>query len=285
MATLFEAWLVGDDAEHLAAVGEAALDEVSRIERLLSRHDPAADLARVNREAAGGPVRIDRELFAILLDCRARFEQTDGYFDACTPLATGTHPGPPRFAEDVCLDEKVRTVAFVDPRTSLDLGGYGKGYALDAAGRILVEFGVRSALLHGGTSSILVRGHPEGDTAWPIGIRDPFGGEAGDEVAQIPLSDCCVSSSAALDPGSHLSDIIDPTSGRPLDRQAGCTVVAPTAVDAEVFSTALLAMGKRRAEIYLERGATRLPAPRRVAWIDRVKDRVVLEWIVGRGTV
>ena len=43
MATCFEALLVGNDEEHLMAVGEAALDEVARIERLLSRHDPASD--------------------------------------------------------------------------------------------------------------------------------------------------------------------------------------------------------------------------------------------------
>jgi FAD:protein FMN transferase len=284
MATLFEVWLVGDDEEHLAAVGEASLDEVSRIDRLLSRHDPAAGLARVNREAAARPVRVDRELFAVLLDCRARFEQTDGYFDASITPNAGAHPGRPPFAEAVRLDEEARTVTFLDPRTSLDLGGYGKGYALDAAGRILDEFGIRSALLHGGTSSILARGHPKGDTSWRVGIRDPFDGETGGEVARVPLSDCGVSSSAALDPGSHVSDIIDPISGRPLDRQAACTVVAPTAVDAEVFSTALLAMGKRRAEIYLERDTTRLPEPCRVAWIDRMGDRVWLEWLAGRGT-
>ena len=86
MATWFEVLLVGDDEEHLIAVGEAALDEVGRIDRLLSRHDPASEVSRINHEAGSRTVRVDRELFAILSDSRDWFDRTDGYFDLC---ATG----------------------------------------------------------------------------------------------------------------------------------------------------------------------------------------------------
>jgi thiamine biosynthesis lipoprotein len=272
MATVFEAWLVGDDEEHLHAVGEAILDDVERIERLLSRHNPAAEVARVNREAGSRRVRIDRELSGILVDCRAWFEKTDGYFDICTPSQ--------RFAEAVELDEASMTVRFLDPSTALDLGGYGKGYALDAASRLLDEFGVTSALLHGGTSSILVRGRPEGDSGWRVGIRDPYQPEEADEVASLRLADCGVSSSAVLDPGSVVSDLVDPLTRRPLTRQAACTVIAATAVEAEVLSTALIAMGKERAKEYLE---TRRPASCRVAWVEQAEGRARLEWLMGEG--
>ena len=81
-------------------------------------------------------------------------------------------------------------MTFLDPAARLDFGGYGKGYALDVAARVLDEFGVRSALLHGGTSSILTRGEPEDGPCWRVEIRDPFETESGGGVAKIDLVDC-----------------------------------------------------------------------------------------------
>jgi len=89
MATQFETLLVGDDEEHLAAVAEAMLDEVSRIERLLSRFDAASEISRINREAAGGEVLVDREVFAILQLCERYWQQTDGYFDVAAKAWRG----------------------------------------------------------------------------------------------------------------------------------------------------------------------------------------------------
>jgi thiamine biosynthesis lipoprotein len=123
MASLFELWLSGEDEEHLAAVAEAALDEIQRIERLLSRFDPAAEIYRVNQQAAHRPVLVDRELFAILQDCRRRFEQTEGYFNVCAPSLV---------EEQVCdnelsltIDEPTRTVRLPHLDSFLDLGGFG----------------------------------------------------------------------------------------------------------------------------------------------------------------
>ena len=266
MATLFEFLPVGDDEEHLTAVAEAALDEVGRVERLLSRHDPASEVSRIHREAATRPVRVDREMFAILADCRAWYDRTDGYFDVC---ATGK-PGTARFGEAVELDPGNLTIRLRDPAARLDFGGYGKGYALDAAGRVLEEFGVRSAFLHGGTSSILARGGRDDGSAWRVGLRDPFGTDSHAEVVRFDLADCGVSSSAAFDPDSRISDIVDPREFRALDRQSACSVIAPTALEAEVLSTALLAMGKARAVAFLG-SRTGL----KVAWIERGE----VEWL------
>jgi thiamine biosynthesis lipoprotein len=269
MATWFEVWLVGGDADHLTAVGEAALDEVVRIEQLLSRFDPASEVARVNREALHGPVLLDRELFAILTDCRRWSEETDGYFDIAL---SSSHP----FAEAVQLDEQERTVSFLRPAV-LDLGGYGKGYALERAGRILRTFGVTSALMHGGTSSVLACGLGEDGQPWRVGVRNPFGDSTDEEVVQLALTDCGLSSSAVLTPQGTESDIIDPVRGQALTEPAGCTVVAPSALDAEVLSTALLAMGRCRGRAFV---CDRLSPDYRVAWMDEAGG-VSLEWLTG----
>jgi FAD:protein FMN transferase len=274
MATRFVFLLVGEDRDHLTAVGEAALDEVTRIEGLLSRYDPASEVARINREAPSRAVRVNRELFAILTDCRTWFTRTQGYFDLC---ATGLL-GSPRSGDPIDLDSKRMTIRFVDPLARLDFGGYGKGYALDAANRVLDEFGVASALLNGGTSSILIRGRQDDGSNWRVGLRDPFGKAADPSLVPLELTDCAVSSSAVFDPDSIESDVIDPILCRTLDSQAACSVIAPSAAEAEVLSTALLAMGRARAATFLHS----FPDVK-AAWIGRDGDRVEVEWLGAGG--
>lgn len=275
MATWFELWLAGDDPEHLEAVGHAALDEVDRVEHLLSRFDPAAEIARVNREAASGPTRVDPELFAVLEECMRRHQETDGFFD----IAATRRGGPPRsLPESVRLDPALRTVEFVDGEVRLDLGGYGKGYALDRMADVLDRFGVESALMHGGASSVLARGERSGGEPWPVRIRDPFRPDG--SVVEVALRDAGLSYSAVLGPGTEESDILNPRTGERLTEQAGCVVLAPTASEAEVFSTALLAMGRESACALLRRG--RFGSAVRAAWIDRSVGAVALHWIDGQ---
>jgi thiamine biosynthesis lipoprotein len=275
MATWFEACLSGDDPEHLAAVGEALLDEVARVERLLSRFDPASEVSRVNREAAARPVLVDHELFAILCDCWQWNELTDESFDVRVPL----HGPRLRYCEVVRLDDSARTVRFTEAGTALDFGGYGKGYALAQAATILREFGVASALVHGGTSSVLAWGRGDDGRPWRVGVRDPFAADLDTELLQLPLADCGLSSSAVSGPGTGESDLVDPRAGRRLTEPAACVVLTPSALDAEVLSTALLAMGRERARSFARE---RLPADHAVGWIERGPDGPRLEWFAGQ---
>jgi thiamine biosynthesis lipoprotein len=142
---------------------------------------------------------------------------------------------------------------------------------------LLCAFDVRAGLIHGGTSSVLAVGvHPAGH-AWPVGIRDPFG-DAGGAVSlgQLSLSDRCLSCSAAFSAGQPISDIIDPLRRAPLEEQAACVVVAPTALEAEVYSTACLCMGKAQAQRYT---GGRAAAGMHVGWIDQSDGRPRLAWL------
>jgi len=240
MATLFEFLLVGEEEEHLAAVGEAALDELERIERMLSMFDPASELARVNREAADHPVKVSRELFDVLAECRRHHERTDGWFDPCVGSAG-------RFGDSVRLDDIAQTVAFTTPGTRFDLGGYGKGYALDNAARILAEFHIADFLIHGGTSSALACGTRD----WNVDLRSQ---NSDGVVGRVNLKNAGLSSSA--------------------NDSSGTVVIAETAALAEVWSTAILAMGFQRARAfdYHELHA--------VGWIDTA----AIHWLKGSGT-
>jgi thiamine biosynthesis lipoprotein len=268
MATSFEVFLSGEDAEHLNTVAAAALDEVTRLEGVLSRFDPASEITRINREACDRPVRIDAEVWEVLQTCRDAYRRTQACFDV-TAARGRTAAG-----DGLILDAEHRTVRLT--RGAIDLGGFGKGYALDRAGEIVRRFGVTSGLLHGGTSSVVAIGrHPDGQ-GWPVAVRDPFDPDSAVADAQLRLADCALSCSSAQQPGQVTSDILDPRTGRPIDKAGACLVMADTAAAAEILSTVLLVMGKESARQYCEA----LTGPRvAVAWIDRAGPTTRLDWL------
>jgi thiamine biosynthesis lipoprotein len=274
MGTWFVVRLVGDDAEHLGAVAEAVLDEVERVERLLSRFDPRSEIARINREAAVRPVLIDREVLGVLLTCQAGWRETAGLFDVTAGRGT--------FGA-VAIDTAARTVRFEQPGVALDLGAIGKGYALDRGAEIIAAQGVSSAFLQGGTSSALGLGRDAAGRPWTIGVRDPFApADRATELFCLELDGRGFSCSATRAAGQAVSDVVDPRRGEPLEGLAACDVLARDATRAEVLSTALLCMGKEVASEY----AARYHASDRfhIAWVESLSGGPVWDWLAS-GTV
>src|SRR2546428_326800 len=72
------------------------------------------------------------------------------------------------------LDPRARSVFFLTRGLELDLGGIGKGYALDCVARVLREAGVTAALISSGSSSIYAIGAPPGKAGWPVRVSDPL---------------------------------------------------------------------------------------------------------------
>lgn len=187
MATRFELVLHGGDANSLRAAGEAALDEVTRLEGQLSLYRPGSEIAHVNARAAREPVRVSPEVFSLLWHAGRISRETDGAFDiTVAPLvrcwgfmgAGGRMPAPGEVAaarelagwEKVQLDAETRAVRFARDGMMLDLGAIGKGFAADRAAEILREAGVTSGLIHGGTSTVCAIGHPPDAESWKIAV-------------------------------------------------------------------------------------------------------------------
>ena len=243
MNTRFEVFLRGDDEQHLEAVAVAVLEEIVRLDGALSRFDPRSEIARVNREAGKAAVRVDRELFALLEFCEQARQQTNGYFNV-------TRGGGWE------LDAAICSVRLAATEAQIDLGGVGKGYALDRGQEILRRFNVERALLQGGTSSVLA----VGDETWPIDIRHPLNPDA--IVGRVELTNRGLSCSAARHTEQQTSDLLNPLTLEPIAGDDACLVLTATATEAEIFSTALLAMGKQAAKRYLENSHLT------VGWID-----------------
>lgn len=235
MACRCEVVVVHASRHHALRSAEAALDEISRVEQLLSRFDPTSEIARINREASHGPVRLDFEVFQLISACLEACHQTGGAFDPAVS-AVGSQPNR------ILLDKARRTVQLADPQVQLDLGGCGKGYALDCAGQRLKSLGVTDACLHAGTSSVLALGSPPDAPGWPVGICDPRDRER--EAHRLSLSHQGLSTSVV---SASNPDVIDPRQGEALTGIRSCTVVSQTAWLSEIWSTAVLVSGRETA--------------------------------------
>lgn len=229
MRTDFGFVLLGEDARLLRAAALEARAEVEAAERELSAFSLGSQLNRVNREAGDRAVRIPQRLFALLESCLAIHRQSGGAFD---PSVMPLLPAPG--LDELELDPRACSVRFRRPGMQLDLGGIGKGAALDRVAEALREAGVAVALLHGGFSTFLALGAPPGQSAWRVGVRDPR--EPGRLLAGVALRDRALSVSGQQGRGH----VLDPRRGEPAAGELAVATAA-TATAADAWSTALLA--------------------------------------------
>ncbi len=145
MATVFEVYAEHPDEQYAAQAAQAAFDLVDRLELELSRFLPNSDVTRVNHLAAGEYTRVSASTLECLVIARHMFDLTGGAFD----ISIGT--GLPSLE----LDADDFVVRATKGGVQVDLGGIGKGYAIDVVAELLEEWGLGRGLVHGGFSSVL----------------------------------------------------------------------------------------------------------------------------------
>jgi thiamine biosynthesis lipoprotein len=148
----------------------------------------------------------------------------------------------------VLLDAKARTVRFTQKGVRIDLGGIGKGHAVDRGILVLQGRGITRALVTAGGDSRII-----GDrfgTPWVVGIRHP---DRKDEViARIPLEDAAISTSGDYeryfdDGGVRYHHIIDPKTGHSASKVRSATIIGPTATRTDGLSKTAFVLGPERA--------------------------------------
>jgi thiamine biosynthesis lipoprotein len=162
-----------------------------------------------------------------------------------------------------------KTCRFQCEGLEINLGGIGKGYALDrAAGLLRDRWSVPSALLQGGHSSVHALGSdPRDARGWSVAIQHPAESER--TLAIVRLRDAGLATSAATFQrleynGRKLGHVLDPRIGWPADKMAQATAIAPTSAEADALSTAFFVMGvdgvRRYCAAHPRVGAVLLPA-------------------------
>jgi thiamine biosynthesis lipoprotein len=264
MATAFEIALPYGTPNAVPAA-EDALDLIDTLEDQMTVFRDHSEVSRLNAAAAAGAVAVEENLFDLFARCSGWTRETDGAFDVATGALIktwgfyrreGRVPTPRERADamrktgtrHVILDAAGRTVKYRAPGLELNLGAVGKGYALDRAAALLrAKWGIRSALLHGGGSSVYAIGHPPGEPrGWGIRLKHPA--DDGRSLGTVWLRDRGLGTSAATFQyfeynGRKYGHLLDPRTGRPAEGTASASVAAPTGAEADAMSTALFVLG------------------------------------------
>jgi thiamine biosynthesis lipoprotein len=238
MTTVFEVVIAGETGEYARQASQAVFGEIDRLEGVLSRFIESSDISRINKLGAREPVRVGADTFECLQTAAAVHRVTGGAFDVTIGAVT-TPDGERLPAESapvgmgmVEFHEDIFAISLKAEGLSIDLGGIGKGFALDKALEILGDWSVDSVLLHGGESSVLGIGAPPDEDGWPVAA----GGEQGERFI---LRDKALSGSGIYVKGSH---IIDPGTRRPAEGKTGAWAFCPSAAVADALSTAFMVM-------------------------------------------
>lgn len=242
----------------------AALDEVARLEGVMSDWSPTSEVARVNTFAASRATGCSPDLYAVLDSALAFARLTQGAFDPTVePLVLlwdmrgkGRLPDPLSVARmrplvdhtQVTLDAASRTVRFARAGMGFNLGGIGKGFALDRVASLLRARGIKQARLDLGGQWYAF------GAVCTVGVAHP--GDRLRAMVQLPIQNASVSTSSQSEHRvtvgrNSFGHILDPRKGISVMSDASVTVVCDSPTRADALSTALLVMGREEAAVFV----------------------------------
>lgn len=254
-----------------------ALDLVEALEAQLTVYRDDSEVSRLNATAHEGPVPVEAGLFDLLERAVELGRASGGAYDVAAgalSAAWGFVRGPRRVPDagalaearartgshHLTLDRERRTVAFDREGVVVNLGGIGKGYAIDRAAALVRDYWLPTpALIHGGQSSLYALGSPPWmfGGRWEVTLHNPF--DPSQPLGVVRLRNRGLGTSGAtfqqFEEGGRLyGHILDPRTGEPPDRgPVSVSVLAPTAADADALSTAFYLLGPEAAAALVAR--------------------------------
>jgi thiamine biosynthesis lipoprotein len=241
---------------------DAAFNKIKELDNLLSDYNPKSEVSEINNMAGVKAVRVDDEVIRILEIAKEVAFQTDGAFDPTIgALTIGVYRFGREGEAEIDLDEIDRAKSLVNYKDliingnnaylknkgmMIDLGGIGKGLAVDRAVSVLKQRGVRSGVVSL-SGDIKVFGE-----SVDIAIKNPYN-ESPIATFKTGARDLAISTSGGYErfieiDGDIYHHLIVPGSGKPGSGFLSVTVVMEdSSALADAYSTALFIMGKEKA--------------------------------------
>ncbi len=243
-----------------------------RLHKLFNRFDPKSEITRINRAKPGQEISISEEVYSCLESAEQLRIDTDGAFDidmisvhrnmleaekktskngrcSSSPKARNSNSGRWQL-EQSGGHHLIRILNSINGRgVNLDLGGIGKGFALDAGREIIEDEGIENALLIGGASTVLAMDTPgEGVPGWLVSAAE--GWDCAEIYTRIWLRNRALSSSGTKKRGPHIQD---PRTGEPACGHLAAWASHPLATVADALSTAFMVMDTEKVETLCNR--------------------------------
>ena len=257
----------------------AAIEEIHKVDELMSDYKSDSDIGRVNKKAAEGPVPVSESTFEVLARSIAFSKLTDGAFDITVgPLMDlfreaekgATAPTQEQIAqvkskvgfEKLKLVSQNRTVQFAVEGMRLDLGGIAKGYAIDKAIEAAQDAGALGGMVDIGGDIRCFGSPPEGREHWLIAVQDPNATvpeTTGDGLLmKLKITDAAVATSGdyqqfVMIEGTRHSHIMNRRTGTSAEGLSSVTIIAASATDADALATSVSVLGTEKGLALIEK--------------------------------
>ncbi|HXK61901.1 MAG TPA: FAD:protein FMN transferase [Acidobacteriota bacterium] len=256
MGTVFEVLSYSAEQDRASRVMDLALAEVERLDTMFSSFKPNSELSRLNQAGCSTPCRLSPDLYRILEMSQEFARLSGGRFDVTVGKLTrlwrqSQEEGRRPTEKD--LREAHRSVGYrnliLTPPDRLltrpgvgeiDLGGIGKGFAVDRAAQILRDGGLNRSLINAGRSSLLALDPPPHQDGWRIQIQST------DQELALTNRAMSTSSQPAVPTISEeemFGHIFDPLTGQPAEFGTSVTIICGSGAAADALSTACLLLG------------------------------------------
>tara|TARA_R110002124_G_scaffold231181_1_gene396412 strand:- start:2587 stop:3567 length:981 start_codon:yes stop_codon:yes gene_type:complete len=263
MGSRFDITVVAEDSITAKNYIESGIEEIDRIEKLISSWDENSQTSEINKYAGIKPVKVEAELFNLIERAMMISKLTDGAFDITyasmdkiwkfdgsmrkMPSEEDIRASVTKVGyNNILLDKEKLTVFLKIKGMKIGFGAIGKGYAADMAKKLLLAKGVTSGIINA-SGDMNSWGKQVDGNEWKVAITNPL--NKNKVFALLPISNGAVVTSGDYEKyvefnGKRYSHIIDPRTGYPSTGIISVTVFAPKAELADALATSVFVMGK-----------------------------------------
>lgn len=263
MGNQFEFTLIDENENNANKNFEIAIQEIKRIETLLTTFSDTSITYKINENAGISPVIVDDEVFQLIKRCQFISKITQGAFDISYgsldkrfwnfDLNMTSLPDPKVAKkavelinyENILLDETHKTVFLKKKGMRIGFGGIGKGYAAEMAKKKLIQNNVLNGIVNA-SGDLTAWGFQENGEAWTIGVADP--NQRKSIFSTFKITNKAVATSGNYEKfitinNKRYSHTIDPKTGYPISGIKSVTILAENAEIADALATPVTVMG------------------------------------------
>lgn len=265
MGSKFDISIVADDSLQAEENINLVIDEIIRIENLISEWKPTSQISEVNRNAGIKPIKVDKEVFELTKRALFFSEITNGAFDISIAAMDkiwkfdGSMDALPSQEiitkaiervgyKNIILNEEDYSIFLTKQGMKIGFGSTGKGYAADK-GRALMENLEITAGIVNASGDMATWGNQPNGSKWLIGINNPF--KKNKWIKVLKVNRIAITTSGDYEKyvefnGIRYAHIINPKTGMPSTGLTSVTVIGPNAEMANGFSTSIMLLGKEK---------------------------------------
>ncbi|MCL9808446.1 FAD:protein FMN transferase [Flavobacterium luminosum] len=263
MGNRFEISVVGSNENWCSDKINLAIEEIKRIERLLTTFSTDSVTFQINENAGNKPIVVPDEVFNLIERCQMISRITQGAFDISygsldkrfwnfdTQMTSLPDPETAKKSvalinyENIILDKENKTIFLKNKGMRIGFGGIGKGYAAEMAKKILLQNGVESGIVNA-SGDLTAWGTQENGQAWTIGVANP--NHRNDIFSTFKITNKAVATSGNYEKfviinNKKYSHTIDPKTGYPVSGIKSVTIIAENAEIADALATPVTVMG------------------------------------------